>query len=437
MKSQNELSMSSDAAHHRFAYTKARKLTLFALIGIGLFCALLLKFLMPLEVIADEVFHLAQIILFSNSESYILTQLTMPPSYHWIIGNLSSLFLVDTFSGIRFISGLCSFVSVLLAWRYFEQNKPAFPFIQALQLLAVPLLWPFFWVLYTDIPALASIFFALLLVSNRQYFPAALMCVISLMFRQHNIFWALLMWAIALGQEGVWLQWRNQMSIREKGWITKCGQLLWQGIKHTSAFAIPILLFIGFLYWNEGITLGDKDNQKFGGLYPLQPFFFLLLFGFICLPLHLYQLPKILRLLTKHYWPWLVLVGLFFLYMATFKIVHPHNFPSDYFLRNWLLYFLNDHFRYKVLAFGFIALSLLSLVVSPLRSSTYYWLFPISLLALLPVPLVEQRYYIVPFSLWMLFRVPQKMWIEIILLGWFALMSAVLTRGIIKMQFFL
>jgi hypothetical protein len=76
-------------------------------------------------------------------------------------------------------------------------------------------------------------------------------------------------------------------------------------------------------------------------------------------------------------------------------------------------------------------------VVSPLRSSTYYWLFPISLLALLPVSLVEQRYYIVPFSLWMLFRVPQKMWIEIILLGWFMLISAVLTRGIIKMQFFL
>ena len=325
----------------------------------------------------------------------------------------------------------------MLAWRFLEQNKPAFPFIQALQLLAAPLLWPFFWVLYTDIPALASIFFALLLVSKRQYLAAALMCVISLLFRQHNIFWALLMWVIALGQEGVWQQWYSQMRAHQKGWITQCADLLWQAMRKTSAFAIPIVLFIGFLYWNAGITLGDKDNQKFGGLYPLQPFFFLLLFGFICLPLHLYQLPKIWTLLTKHYWPWLMLVGLFFVYMMTFKIVHPHNFPSDYFLRNWLLYFLNDHFRYKVLAFGLIALSLLSLVVSPLRSPTYYWLFPVSLLALLPVPLIEQRYYIVPFSLWMLFRIPQKIWIEIILLGWFALMSAVLTRGIIKMQFFL
>jgi len=426
-----------ESTSHSFTLSKESKLKLLALVGIGLFFALLLKFLMPLEVIADEVFHLAQIILFSSSQSYVLTQLTMPPSYHWIIGNLSALFLVDTFSGIRFISGLCAFVSVLLAWRFLEQNKPAFPFIQALQLLAVPLLWPFFWVLYTDIPALASIFFALLLVNKRQYLAAAFMCVISLLFRQHNIFWALLMWVIALGQEGVWQQWHSQMRVHQKGWITQCADLLWQAMRKTSAFAIPIVLFIGFLYWNEGITLGDKDNQKFGGLYPLQPFFFLLLFGFVCLPLHLYQLPKIWTLLTKHYWPWLMLIGLFFVYMITFKIVHPHNFPSDYFLRNWLLYFLNDHFRYKVLAFGFIALSLLSLVVSPLRSPTYYWLFPISLLALLPVSLIEQRYYIVPFSLWMLFRIPQKMWIEIILLGWFALMSAALTRGIIKMQFFL
>jgi hypothetical protein len=123
--------------------------------------------------------------------------------------------------------------------------------------------------------------------------------------------------------------------------------------------------------------------------------------------------------------------------MKTFKIVHPHNFPSDYFLRNWLLYFLDGHFRYKVAAFGLIALSLLSLIVTPLRGRANYWLYPVTVLALLPVSLIEQRYYIVPFTLLMLFRQPKSFATELTLLAWFVILSTGITYGMATMKFFI
>jgi alpha-1,2-glucosyltransferase len=202
-------------------------------------------------------------------------------------------------------------------------------------------------------------------------------------------------------------------------------------------YLIPIVCFMGFIYFNNGIALGDRQAQQFGGLYPLQIFSYLFVLGLILLPLHISNIPKILLLLKKHLWLILLLGGLFVLYMKTFKIVHLHNFPSDYFLRNWLLYFLDGHFRYKVAAFGFIALAFLSLIVTPLRSKENYWLYPVTILALLPVSLIEQRYYIVPFALFMLFRKPKGLAAELTLLAWFLILSAGITYGMSTMKFFI
>lgn len=410
------------------------------LIAAGITFVALMNWIMPYEVIADEAFHLAQIAIFFGNDSYYIPQLAMPRLYHWIIGGTSQLFMVDSISGVRLISATYCYLLVILAWYYLERHKPAFPFIQALQLLTAPLLWPFFWVLYTDIPSLACIILGFLFVNKRQYRLAVLVSVMSLLFRQHNIFWVLLMWCIALGQESLWSRLAVILTEKNGGDSTTAFRtldFLWRSIKPTAVFLVPVFLFITFLIWNQGIALGDKENQRFGGIYPLQVFFFLLIFAVMALPLHLANLSKICNLLLKSLWPWVILITLFLLYMTTFKIVHPHNFPSDYFLRNALLYYLQDHFRYKVLAFGLIALSMTSLIVTSLRFSSGYWLYPITLLALLPTSLIEQRYYMVPFCLFMLWRYPQKKCVEVALLVWFAAISAALTWGMVNMRFFL
>ena len=94
-------------------------------------------------------------------------------------------------------------------------------------------------------------------------------------------------------------------------------------------------------------------------------------------------------------------------------------------------------FKYQVYAFVGITWALLSLAVTPFRAQAQYWLYPITALALLPVWLIEQRYYIMPFVLFMLFRIPGPRWLEISLLAWSILLSIPLTFGFTSMKIFL
>lgn len=407
------------------------------LLLIGVITTTLMSVVLPLDTIADEVFHLAQITLFKASSDMIVPALTMPPTYHFLVGELSRILGVGTFSGIRIVSAGISFLAVMLAWLYLVDQRSSFPFLRSVQLLFSPLLWPVYWILYTDIPSLITIILSLILLVNQRYFLSALACLISLCFRQHNIFWVLLMWLMALDQSGCWTRLLDAFKSSKQSIIKKLLELTNKCFKSTGVFLIPMICFMAFIYINNGIALGDRQAQQFGGIYPLQIFSCLFVLGLVLLPLHLSNLPRIFTLLKKHYWLIIVLGVLFVIYMKTFKITHLHNFPSDYFLRNWLLYFLDGHFRYKIVAFGLIALTLLSLLVTPFRSRAGYWLYPVSILALAPVSLIEQRYYIVPFALFMLFRIPKDKATEIILLIWFIALSTLITWGMSTMKFFI
>lgn len=398
---------------------------------------LLMSFLLPMATIADELFHLAQIMLFRSSNYMIVPELTMPPTYHLAVGESAKMLGVDSLSGIRMVSASISFIAVILAWVYLTNQKALLPLLRSVQLLFSPLLWPVYWILYTDIPSLITIILSLILLVNQRYFLSALVCLISLCFRQHNVFWVLLMWLMALDQSGCWTRLIAAFKGGTQSIVQKLLEAANQCLRSTGMYVIPMLFFLAFIYLNNGIALGDRQAQQFGGIYPLQIFSCLFVLGLVLLPLHLSNLPRIFTLLKKHYWLIIVLGVLFVIYMKTFKIAHLHNFPSDYFLRNWLLYFLDGHFRYKIVAFGLIALTLMSLLVTPFRSRAGYWLYPVSILALAPVSLIEQRYYIVPFVLFMLFRIPKDKATETILLIWFVALSAVITWGMSTMKFFI
>lgn len=411
--------------------------SLLVLLGIGIAMTVLMSLILPMSTIADEVFHLAQIALFKASSYTIIPALTMPPTYHFVVGKIAGLLDVETFSGIRMVSAAISFVAVILAWVYLQNQKSTFPLLQSAQLLFSPLLWPVYWILYTDIPSLITTILSLILLVNQRYLLSALVCLMSLCFRQHNIFWVLLIWLMAMVQTGCWTRLLEVFQSSSQPLFQKAVDATQKCLTSTGMYLIPIVSFIGFVYFNNGIAIGDRQAQQFGGLYPLQIFSCLFVLGLILLPLHISNIPKILVLIKKYYWLVILVTALFVLYMKTFKIVHLHNFPSDYFLRNWLLYFLDGHFRYKVAAFGFIALAFLSLIVTPLRGKGNYWLYPVTILALLPVSLIEQRYYIVPFTLLMLFRQPKSLAVELAILVWFVILSAGITYGMSTMKFFI
>lgn len=418
-------------------FTQRQFKSFLTIMGIGAGMLLIMQYVLPMEMIADEFSHLAQIALFGASSYSVIPSLTMPPTYHFLIGQAINLLQINHFSEIRILSSIFSFASVILIWTYYKDQKSPFVLLQSLQIFFSPLLWPFYWILYTDIPSLSATLLSLVLLLKQRYFLSAVTCLISLLFRQHNIFWILLIWLMAIEQNGCIKNLKGIFYERKQPFIRCSISNIYKCLTLSGMYFIPIISFLIFIYINNGIALGDRHVQHFGGLYPLQIFSCLFTFGLLLLPLHLSNINQILKSLKNHLWLPLLIGILFVFYMKTFKITHPLNFQSDYFLRNWLLYFLDGHFWYKVTAFGLIALSLLSLIVTSLRSRTCYWLYPVTLLALLPVSLIEQRYYIVPFTLFMLFRKPKNFTTESILLIWFIALSIAITYGMSTMKFFI
>jgi len=65
---------------------------------------------------------------------------------------------------------------------------------------------------------------------------------------------------------------------------------------------------------------------------------------------------------------------------------------------------LREDLSLRVAAFIPMAWALCSLCVTPLQRRSFYYLYPVTVAALLPVSLIEQRYFIVPVVLFMLVK---------------------------------
>ena len=98
--------------------TPNQAVSLIILLSVGLVMIVLMSMILPLEMIADELYHLSQIMLFKSSNYLIIPELTMPPTYHLAVGELAKVFGVDSFPGIRIVSASISYMAVILVWIY-------------------------------------------------------------------------------------------------------------------------------------------------------------------------------------------------------------------------------------------------------------------------------------------------------------------------------
>jgi alpha-1,2-glucosyltransferase len=328
---------------------------------------------------------------------------------------------------------------LLATWFYINASvQPNYPKIQTLQIIALPIIWPFLWVVYTDVLSTAVIMGMAAFVQARHYKWAAFAGLLSLLIRQTNIVWIILFWLMSLHQENLVAQIHSiyQQIVRFKAFrhsfdITS--------IKKTIPFVVPIAAFILFAVINRGIAIGDAGAHQVGKLYPTQVYFLLIVLWITLLPLHIINLRKIQILILRFRW---IFLSLFFIllavYLYTFEVTHQYNVgPSRYFLRNWLLNLIKDYWLLKLAMFPLIIWTALSISVMTLKSKSQYWLYPFAVASVLIIPLIEQRYYIIPFVLLMIFRVPMRQSLEGILLGWLVLLSFFLTRSIYSGRHFL
>lgn len=389
--------------------------------------------------VADEKQHMIQMRMFLAGDYSLNPYITMFPGYHLVtsqfallfnLGSLQSIRLINTFYGLLLLIGLIYYLHI---------TPPSYPKIQSLQIICNPIIWPFLWVVYTDVLAIVAVIAVAILVEKRNYALAAFCGLFSVFIRQPNVVWVGLFWIVALHQEGI------------SGFIKSIFSRIFNGcrinqpwneypIHKTLTFLVPITVFLGFIAINKGVAIGDSEAHQFGKLYPTQIFFLLLVFWIILLPLHVANLKKIkLIIVKKPILIFLLVVALLILFILKFKVTHRYNgdAPPHYFLRNWLLNAVHTSFVMKILTLPLMIWSALSMAVTKLKAKDRYWLYPLGIGSLLPVSLIEQRYYMIFFVLFMLFRKPEPRSIEVAILAWSLLMSSILTIMIFTGDFFL
>jgi len=353
--------------------------------------------------LVDERPHLAQIQAFHEGDFTLKPDVTTIPGFHYLLFGISRASGLEGKIGLRCIAFMFSILAVFIYWKL---SKKPLPF------LFLPLLFPFFFLLYTDVLTLVFILLGFLLVQRKQYNLAALAAIAAILVRQSAIVWLVFLLIQAYARE--------QLSIAES-------------VKKYWLFLVGILGFGIFVILNRGVSIGDFAAHPAFQIHLGNVYFLLFLCCFLFLPSIVDRRTEVIAQLRR--WP--LLLAFFLLYIFTFQNTHPYNVDwTHYFIRNWLLVFFTQSIVHKVIFFIPVAIAILYLCATRLREKAFYALYPLTLLYLVPSWLIESRYYIPPITLFLLCRKEDSSrtrWMTTVL---WAAVSLVLLHGMRNDLFF-
>jgi alpha-1,2-glucosyltransferase len=384
----------------------------------------LLLLVFPLRM-ADEGYHLYQINLFLSGEFGVDAAITMIPTYHLVIARIATLLGLESDVQIRLISfsvalTLCfAFMSLVRSAR---DEDSISNYLGTSQFILFPILFPFFFFVYTDTWALLFVILGFDRLYRQQLLLSALFFIIAMLIRQTNIIWMGMAWLLYILDN-------RRTTIDVSTFILV--------LKETWLFAVGLIGFILFVYWNGSIAMGDKDLHTVS-LSLSNVYFSLLLFFLLFLPLNLANINKIRSLLKENPRIWILIAISLPVFWNTYFIDHYYNGPQLWFyLHNRLLFWTTSNEVLKLLTFVAISWSVLSLVVTKLLKRSQYLLYIFAAASILPFPLVEQRYYLVSMALFMAFRERQSILVESSLIVIYLVTCSWLVWGIYQAYFFL
>lgn len=377
----------------------------------------------------DESFHMPQILAYLKHQYLHLEKsLTMIPGYHFLVAMISHLFGWDTVNQIRNASILLSLPAIAVFIMLARNLGHRSPVISTSLFYFSPIFFPFFYVLYTDVPSLLFVLSGMWALHKRYYSAAAVIFFLSMLLRQTNVIWLVMAWGMALLDE--WSTVRYRYDLYRYGLA-----LINAGLK-TFLFPVFCLAFLLFMYFNGGVAIGDSTAHKLDRVYVTQVYFWLLTIFVLFLPLHIKNIPAILRLLKERSELILLCSVLLVLYTATFWAEHGYNY-FDFFLRNRLVQWMRADELHRLILFVPMLWAFLSLVVTPLREKRFYLLYPFTVLSLIPHSLVDQRYFMESIALFILFKKDDSHWINLFTLAIYLPVVAFLYFGISQIRFFL
>ncbi|KAI9490244.1 alpha-2-glucosyltransferase Alg10 [Zychaea mexicana] len=366
----------------------------------------------------DEIFHIPQAQRYCSNEFATWDpKLTTPPGLHVFISSYlisRILTICNTTVSLRAINivfAICLYPVIrrLVALHHPHTSRWS-QHVFTLALTWFPVGFFYNFVYYTDPGSTLFVLLSWLLAKQKRYTLAGLSGLVSLTFRQTNVIWVCVIMSISIMDL---LSFHDQPisspSSSSSIMVLKWRQLILQALRKLPLlisklfmFILTIMAFVAFLVWNNGIVLGDRSNHIAGLHFP-QLFYFSSFLSFFAAPwlltpdnLRAFFHPTLKRLLAS------VLVGL-----SMFYLVHNYTYEHPFLLsdnRHYTFYvwkkIYRRHWSIRYLAIPFYVVSGWFNLRPLVRHTGFLVCLGYGLaliLTLVPSPLLEFRYFIIPF----------------------------------------
>ncbi len=342
--------------------------------------------------IGDEGVHSFQIYWFISGKFEIFQYVTMLPIYH-----AANAIIVKALSGtdlnyLRFagmLLGLMVIPAFLALAKYFNPQQA---YSRTAQFVFIPFVFPLFFLIYTDLLSLGLALAMIERTLSKKYIWAAVFALGAVFVRQPNLIW--------VGYCGLVILLEKEKIVLTREYFNHYFRKIWP-------YALVVLLFSGFVVWNGGVAVGDFEQHQIS-FNPSNFYFFLLVSFALFFPYNIAKLKDVKELLSDNKWVLIVLIVLFFFYMATYA--HPHKYNTQalsFYRHNWFIYYSCDVYWLRVLSYFAIAWMALTYCAAARivrHRVPLLLLLPVTMLAVIPMPLIEQRYYLVPLCLFIAMR---------------------------------
>jgi alpha-1,2-glucosyltransferase len=348
------------------------------------------------DLYVDENPHYAQIKNFTLKNYEINPDLTTIPGFHYLYYSISVIFNYESIIFFRTISLFISFLTIFIFYLITKEIKSKNKTNKTIQFIFMPILFVFFFLIYTDILSLLIVLTSILFALKNKINLTAFFGIISMLIRQNNIIWLFLSLIILIINNKDYLIFLKNNQIKIIALINL--------IKKYFFFGLSFILFILFVLINKGVAMGDKNAHPSVSINLGNLYFMLFLFFFVFLIYNFYNLRDIINNLKNNKIKYIILfIIIYIFFIFTFINNHPYNIDwGDYFIRNKILIFFSSSLLLKTIFFIPIILSVYSLFKMKFYFNKYF-LFILSILYLIPSWLIEQRYYIIPFTLFIIF----------------------------------
>ena len=352
---------------------------------------------------------------FVNGDYTVVKKLTVIPGYHFIIASIAKPLGIDTLNGYRAINFFLILLTLIPI--FFILTK--FNIMRTVQFFFFPLMFMFYFLVYTDLFSLLLILLSFLLMRQKKYITSGIIATLSMFVRQNNLFWV-----------GFIMLWVFIEDVQKNKTFKINIIILFSFIKRLWMHIFGILIFLGYILYKGRIVMDDNMQHPIS-FHMGNIWFFLFLFFIAFFPIILQRFDDIIKYFKQKKRYLLLLIGVFFIGAGSYVNTHFYNHIEGIWF-NIVLNQVTEVFLLRLCFFVIITISVAYLLFYKFDNKLKYLIYPFTILYLGLSWLVEPRYYYIPFAFFMIFRKEEKRWIEWFILIFYIFISVLFFSTLLK-----